>query len=185
MRLFRITALICGLLAAQGAQAQQFDFLIANASLEQIISGQQSAISAGVDGATGADVQTSTSIILQNGADNTSLNSITNSGGSAAAMLQSGDDNTASATILNSPQSRIAGVQIGDSNSMALTIAGGSENVLVGAQIGTANTLDIALVNSTGTTLTYGQLGQGVRGSVTFVNGAPGTQIRLGGETTQ
>jgi|GEM_PF-6077900 hypothetical protein len=185
MRLYPSIALLCSCFAVQGAQAQQFDFLIANTSLEQIISGQQTAVSPGIDGSTGLDVQTTTSVILQEGTDNTSLNSITGSGGGAATTLQSGEDNLVRATILNSPQSQIAGVQIGSANTMSLSIAGGSDNVLAGAQIGTANALDVALVNSTGTTVTYGQLGQGVRGSVTFVNGAPGTQIRLGGETPE
>lgn len=185
MKLSLFNAILCCSLTAHGVSAETFDFVIANTSLEQIVSSQQQIAS--LDGivAPTAIAVTNTSVIAQDGLLNSAVNLVTGSSGSVAAMLQSGAANAASTAIIGSPQSQIAGVQIGTGNDLTLAIVGGSGNVVAAAQIGTDNALGIALINSTGTTITYGQLGQGANGSVTFINGAPGTQIRIGGDTTQ
>lgn len=167
------------------SSAQDLDFLVANTSLEQIIASRRQLIESDLQPANYLNQPASTGVILQGGSNNRAANFIIESGSSAAASLQVGDDNRALLSIVNSPDSQIGSAQIGNDNAMDLAIVGGSENVLSAAQIGTGSTLDVALVNSVGTTITYGQLGQGVRGSVTFINGAPGTNIRLGGRSPE
>lgn len=183
MNFLNVTSLTIGafIFGINTAAAQQLDFQIANASLEQLVVARLQSDRSSQNIFVNTPPPASTSIILQAETGNNASTSIIRSIGGAAAVLQTGDGNQSSAAILNSPASRIASIQLGDDNTVALAIVGGAGNTLAAAQIGSGHNLGVALVNSVGTTVTYGQIGQGVSGSVTFVNAPAGTNISLGG----
>ncbi|WP_157384441.1 hypothetical protein [Nitratireductor soli] len=162
--------------------AEPLSFQVDNASVEQIVAGQQQRnyepFAGILDPAALTDAGSSV-VILQRGENNAAASHVRNSPGAGIATLQFGAQNNAIATIDNSPGSVIGQVQIGDGNTSIAAIVGGAGNTLATAQIGNGLGALVGLVNSQDTVVTYGQAGQNYNGGVVIKNAPPGTRIKI------
>ena len=175
-----LAAAFCLLQIAAAARAQSIDFQVGNISLEQVVSAAPQSPSPEVLAVLDDDApQTTNTVILQHGTNNTASASTSGSPGSAIAALQLGDKNDNYAVILDSPGSKIGSVQIGTNNPVVTGIFGGSDNTIGTAQVGSGLGMAVGLVNSESTTVVYGQAGKDYNGGVVIKNAPPGTVVRL------
>lgn len=182
-RCLRSTLLAAAGLAGGGsALAEPISFQVDNASVEQIVAGQQQRSYEPMAGILDPSTLTeagSSVVILQRGEDNAATSHVRNSPGAGIATLQIGAQNSAIAAIEDSPGSVIGQVQIGNGNTSVAAIVGGSGNTLATAQIGNGLGALVGLVNSQDTVVTYGQAGQDYNGGVVIKNAPPGTHIKI------